>query len=179
MILKGEKAILRTVRLSDAPRFVKWFNDPEVNKFLLVREMNLRDEKEWIKNRLKKQNSKGNPFFCIDTKQGVHIGSASLEVKSFHNRCAGFGIVIGDKNYWNKGYGSEVVKLIIEYGFKKLKLHRIELDVYGYNKRAQKVYKKLGFKLEGKKREHNFWNGKFWDTYNMAILDREWKKLNK
>jgi len=67
------------------------------------------------------------------------------------------------------------MKTIIDFGFKKLKLHRIEFDVYSYNKRAQGLYKKLGFRKEGVKREHNFYNGKFYDTIRMAMLDRDWK----
>jgi RimJ/RimL family protein N-acetyltransferase len=77
---------------------------------------------------------------------------------------------------WNQGLGSEAAKIVIGYGFKKLKLHRIDLDVYAYNPRAIKVYKRLGFKIEGKKREHAHWNKKFYDAYQMSILDREWKK---
>lgn len=69
------------------------------------------------------------------------------------------------------------MKTVLDFGFKKLKLHRIELDVYNYNKRAIGLYKKMGFKIEGIKREHNFYKGKFYSTYYMSILDREWKKL--
>jgi RimJ/RimL family protein N-acetyltransferase len=53
------------------------------------------------------------------------------------------------------------------------------LDVYSYNPRAIKVYKRLGFKIEGKNREHAFWQDKFYDAYYMGILDREWKKIKK
>lgn len=176
MIIKGKNITLRPVRLEDAARFVKWFNDPDVNKFMNYRGLTLAFEKKYIKNRLKSK-TKDTLHFCIDTVDGIHIGSCGLESISKAHKRATFGIIIGNKKYWNKGLGTEAARLIIDYGFKKLKLHRIDLDVYAYNPRAIKVYKRLGFKLEGKKREHAFWKGKYYDAWLMSVLDREWKKL--
>jgi RimJ/RimL family protein N-acetyltransferase len=175
MILKGKKVVLRPVRMDDAPRFVKWFNDQEVNKFVKLRSLDLKSEQKWISERVAGKVKDGI-HFCIETKEQVHIGAVSLDNISKFHKHATFGIFIGDKNYWNKGFGTEAAQLILDYGFKKLKLHKIDLDVYSYNPRAIKVYKKLGFKKEGIKREHAFWQGKFYNAYQMSILDREWKK---
>ncbi len=177
MILKGQKVILRPLRLSDAKTFVKWFNDPEVNKFLSVRKMDLAQEKKWIAARIK-DKSRSSLTLCIETLDGRLIGNTSLEDINLENRRAMFGIVIGDKESWNQGFGSESARLIIDYGFKKLKLHRIALDVYEFNPRAIKVYKRLGFKTEGVKRDHTRWRGKYFNATNMGILDREWKSKN-
>ncbi len=174
MILTGKQVLLRPVKLSDAKRFVKWFNDPQVNKFMFVRGITLAEEKKYILNRIQGK-VKDVLHFCIDTQTGVHIGAVSLESIQKRNKNASFGIIIGDKNYWSKGYGEEASRLILDYGFKKLKLHRVELDVYSYNHRAMGLYKKLGFKKEAVRREHNFYNGKFYDTIIMGLLDREWK----
>src|ERR1051326_1065121 len=125
MILKGEKVILRPIRLSDAERFVKWFNDPEVNKFMLHRGLTLPEERKYIKKRLA-EKSKDDYHFCVDTKQGVHIGVTALESINKRNRNAIIGLMIGDKNYWSRGYGTDIMKTLIDFGFKKLKLHRIE-----------------------------------------------------
>jgi RimJ/RimL family protein N-acetyltransferase len=175
MDLKGKKVILRKIQLGDARRFVKWFNDPEVNKFMFIRELTLAKEKKYILDRIAGK-VKDTLHFCIETVEGMHIGSVALESIQTRNKNATFGIIIGDKNYWGKGYGEEASRLIIDHGFKKLKLHRIELDVYSYNKRAIKLYQKLGFKKEAVKREHNFYNGKFYDTIIMGLLKREWKQ---
>jgi RimJ/RimL family protein N-acetyltransferase len=175
MILKGEKVVLRRVRMSDVPRFVKWFNDPEVFRFIKTRGITLAAERKWVKERMSGK-IKNDLFLCIDTIDGTHIGTIGLHRINPTHKFATFGITIGDKTFWNKGLGSEAGRLIIDYGFKKLKLHRIELDVYNNNPRAIKVYKRLGFKKEGTKREHRFQDGKFFDTYFMSILDREWKQ---
>ncbi len=162
--------------MEDAARLVKWFNDPKVNMFTMLRKLNLKEEKEYIKRRLKNK-AKDTLHFCIDTKDGVHIGVTAIDSMHKRNKSGEFGIVIGNKDYWSKGLGEEASRIIIDYGFKKLKLHRLYLHVYEYNPRATKLYKKLGFKREGVLKEANFWNGKFWNTYHMALLDREWKKL--
>lgn len=175
MILKGQKVVLRPVKMSDAPRFVKWFNDPEVYQYIMTRGINLKDERKWVKERMKGK-IKNDLHLCIDTKEGKHIGAIGLHKIDPRNRHASFGITIGDKGFWNKGLGTEAAALIINYGFKKLKLHRIDLDVYSSNPRAIKVYKRLGFKKEGVKRDHRLWKGKFYNSYFMSILDREWKR---
>ena len=177
MILKGQKVILRPVKMDDAPRFVKWFNDAEVNKFLNLRKVNLIDEKKWVKQKIKNKNS-GDLFFCIDTKEGVHIGTVALEAIHNLDKRAVFGIMIGEKDYWNNGYGTDAAKVILNYGFKKLKLHRIQLDVYSFNKRAVKVYKRIGFRLEGVMRDHVRFEGKYYSAYLMSMLESEWNKTN-
>jgi RimJ/RimL family protein N-acetyltransferase len=177
MILKGKKVILRPIQMSDAPRFVKWLNDPEVHKFLQTRRrLTLPFERKYLHNSLK---SKSHVNLAIGTKDGKHVGSVSLEnINTDHNR-ATFGIFIGDKKYWNQGLGSEAGRLIINYGFRKLKLHRIELGVLEYNPRAMKVYKHLGFKKEGVKREHILFKGKYYDDIHMGLLRKEWLKNNQ
>lgn len=176
MILKGEKVILRPVKLNDAQRFVKWLSDPEVNKFTTRRKITLKEEKKWIRDFPARKEDK---IFAIDTKDGIHIGSIGLHHIDSRDKNARFGILIGDKKYWNQGYGRNATKVILNYAFNKLKLHRIDLGVYSYNSRAIKVYKKLGFKLEGIKREAVFHKGKFYNDLCMGILRKEWSKSNK
>ncbi len=164
--------MLRPIQMSDAGRFVKWLNDPSIHKFLQTRKhLTLSEEKKWIKSAIK---SKSHKNFAIETLNGTHIGSTSLEVNFDHSRAV-FGIFIGEKKYWNQGLGSEAAKLIIDYGFKELKLHRIELGVLEYNPRAIKVYKRLGFKDEGIKRDFIKFKGNYYNDYHMSILDKEWK----
>jgi len=177
MILKGKKVILRPIKLSDAERFVKWFNDPQFNKFMSQRAVTLQKEREWIKSLSKRK--KTDLALAIETKEGVHIGSTGLHQINKENKNATLGIMIGEKSYWNKGYGSDASKTLLDYGFNKLKLHRIELDVYEYNPRAIKVYKRLGFKQEGIKREHNLYKGNYYDTLHMGLLKKEWKQIKK
>ncbi|MDP1719250.1 MAG: GNAT family protein [bacterium] len=175
MVIKGEKVILRPIRLSDAPRFVKWLRDPEVNKFTTRKSILLKEEVRWIKSLKKK---KDEVVFSVDVLGGPHIGSVSLGV-DWGDRNALFGILIGDKEYWDKGLGSEATKLILDHAFKKLKMHKVSLGVFDYNKRAIKVYNRLGFKLEGASRDDIFYKNKFHDRLQMGILEKEWAKHKK
>lgn len=176
MKLIGEKVILRPIAVADAPRFVKWFNDPAVHRFLIRRKLTLKEELKWIKGLPKDKNS---VHFAIDTRDGVHIGSVGLNDVNKRDGFAVFGIVIGDKRYWGKRYGREAMRLILDYGFRRLKLHRIELDVYDYNARGIKLYRRLGFKVEGKKRERVRWSGRYYDVFQMGLLRPEWLKRKK
>lgn len=175
MILKGQKVRLRPITLADAPRFVKWFNDAGVIKYLQRKKgMTLAKERKWIKEMPKK--AKIDKRFAIETLQAVHIGSIGLHQINSDNKHCGLGIMIGEKKCWDHGLGTDAMKTILIYAFNKLKMHRVELDVYEYNKRAIKVYKRLGFRKEGIKREHRLYKGKYYGTLHMSILDREWKK---
>lgn len=176
MIIKGEKTVLRPIKLSDAPRFVKWFADPEVTQFIVTKRITLAEERKWIRG-LAKQ--KKQLTLAIATIDGVHIGSIGFHKISTSDKNATFGIVIGDKRYWNQGHGTDAMKAFVNYGFQKLKLHRIDLEVYENNPRAIAVYKNLGFKKEGIKRERLLRKRKFYDSIIMGILENEWRVKNK
>lgn len=175
MRINGKKVTLRSIVMTDAPRFVKWLSDPQVNKFTSRRKVSLKEERKWIKGLDKDRLEK---VFAIDTKDGVHIGSVGIYLDK-QDKGAKYGILIGDKHHWDKGLGTEATKLILDYGFKKLQVHRIQLAVYSYNKRAIAVYKKLGFRLEGKSREGIFYRGEFYDEYHMGLLQKEWLSHKK
>ena len=86
------------------------------------------------------------------------------------------GIFIGNKDYWGHGYGSDAVRLMLEYGFGQLNLHRVYLYVFAYNKRAIRAYEKCGLKHEGALREAGYKNGRYFDILVMGILENEWRE---
>ena len=104
------------------------------------------------------------------------IGTVGLERINRIHRTATLGIFIGDKEFLSKGYGTESIRLILDYGFNYMNLHNIKLDLLSFNERALKCYKKCGFKEAGKIRENIFINGKYYDTISMDILDSEFKE---
>ena len=187
IILKGKKVILRPLSLNDAPRFCQWMADPELTTFLSVHDRSvptLKEEREWIRE-AKKDKSKVT--FSIDTtarsagsrRDGRHIGSISLFKLDKLHKNAEFGIMIGDKEFWGQGCGTEATKLIIGYGFKKLKLHRIYLRHIAYNIRGHKAYSRAGFKPEGCQRQHIFREGYWHDQIIMGLLKSEYTKQLK
>ncbi len=89
-------------------------------------------------------------------------------------RRASFGILIGDKAAWGKGYGSEATRLMLRHAFETLNLNRVWLHVYEYNQRGIRAYEKVGFRREGVLRQDTFRDGRYWDTIAMAVLREEW-----
>jgi len=177
--LKGKKVVLRPLSLKDAPNFCRWIKDPEVTRFLSIYDqapLNLKEEREWLR---KNRQDKNNFRLAIDTIDGVHIGTVGLNRIDRLNKRAEYGIFIGDKKYWGQGYGTEAGKLMIEYGFKKMGFHRIFLQVIAYNVRGIKSYKKIGFKVEGRFREHIFRDGFWHDKIWMGVLKEELIKAKK
>lgn len=104
------------------------------------------------------------------------IGSARLHHVSEADRNATYAIGIFDDSLLSKGVGTEVTKLVLEYAFKELRLHRVALKVLEYNKRAIRCYEKCGFKKEGVLRESAFIEGKFHSDIIMSILENEWEE---
>lgn len=92
------------------------------------------------------------------------------------NRTAEVGIFIGNKEYWNKGYGEEALRLLLDYAFRFLNLRSIMLTVYAFNKCAYNCYKKVGFKEIGVRRKALLRNMKEHDIIYMDILDEEFIK---
>lgn len=178
-ILKGEKVILKSIKVSEAENFLRWFKDSEVTRFLKKEgtDLNLRKEIKAIKNTRKDKNK---IVWSIYTKEGVHIGSTGLHhIDLKRNKKADWGIIIGDKSYWGQGYGTDVLRTILKFCFNKLKLNRVELSVYPKNIAGFKCYTKCGFKEEGIKRKSIMKRGKYLDEIIMGILKEDYKKLNK
>jgi RimJ/RimL family protein N-acetyltransferase len=179
-MFRGEKIQLAAVQREYLPKYVAWLNDWEIAQFLkpgIPMPFNLEDETEWFENRRK---SKDNFLFAILTRDdGKLIGNCGLHNVNLKNRKATFGIFIGDKDYWNKGYGTDAAKTLLRFGFNELGLNLVELEVYAFNARAIRAYEKAGFRQAGVHRQGLFRDGKFHDEYLMSILREEWEQVSK
>lgn len=93
------------------------------------------------------------------------------------NRAGKMGLAIRPEDQ-GQGYGSEALQWALEWAFVHAGLHRVALDVAEWNERATKLYEKLGFVLEGRRREALWKGGRWWDSLDMGILSREWAERN-
>jgi len=113
-------------------------------------------------------------LWAIIEKESNHcIGHVGLYQIDFRIRKAEFAIMIGDKQFWHQGIGSLCTRYMIQYGFNELNLNRIQLSVLESNQIAVNLYKKLGFRYEGKLRQAQFKNGHYHDVIIMSILREE------
>lgn len=120
----------------------------------------------------------GNPHSWIIEHDGRYIGGIGLHSFNEADRRARLAIGISDAAKLGKGYGSEAVRLVLEYAFEKLKLHRVDLRVIAYNARAIRSYKKCGFVVEGRERESALVEGEWYDDLIMGTLESEWRAVN-
>ena len=156
-------------------KFTEWMNDSEVTDFtgrtaLIVTPLG---EKEYLENAAKDQHNRC--FDIVEQNTDKLVGTLGLEHINWIERSAVLGIFIGDKDFRNNGYGTEAIKLLLEYGFRYLNLHSIRLDLLSVNERAHQCYLKCGFKDTGASREEIFLNGKYYDKLHMDILETEFE----
>jgi diamine N-acetyltransferase len=157
-------------------QFVEWLNDPEVVQGIsMYTPLSMAEEENWFDKMLK--NPVEERPLCIEAKQEdgwQMIGNSGFFGIDWRNRSAELGIFIGDKSFWNQGYGTEVMRLLLRYGFSTLNLHRIFLRVFEDNPRAIRTYEKAGFVHEGRLRQGEFHDGQFHDVLVMSVLRPEW-----
>jgi len=118
--------------------------------------------------------------FVIEVIEGNStkpIGTCGLHGINSKDNHATFGIAIGEKDYWSKSYGTEAARLLINYGFQQLNLHRISSTAVAFNERSTKLHKKIGFQEEGCSRQAWFKNGQYHDLVQFGILREEWRGL--
>lgn len=172
----GDLVSLAPLRREDVPTYTRWFQDYEVQRLLMPEVLvpfTSETEESWYESASRQNN--GYTFGIRTLADDKLIGNCSLFEISHKNRSAIFGIVLGEKDYWGKGYGTEATRLTVRFGFDELNLNRIQLEVYDFNPRARRAYEKAGFCHEGIRRKALFREGKYWDIEIMAILRDEWR----
>ncbi len=179
MIL-GNEIRLRALEKEDLPRCVAWLNDPEVTAGLqITTPLSLLQEEAWFEKILKHPVEE-QPLAIEVLLKGTwtHIGITGFDTINWLSRCAEVGIFIGEKTFWNQGWGTRAMRLMLRYAFNTLNLNRVKLYVYETNRRAIQSYKKAGFVEEGRMRQDRFINGQYVDAVFMGILRSEWQDVD-
>ena len=173
--LVGKKCYLSPVDPSDNKLFTEWLNDMEtlVNLQMYSSVISLENERVLLNDL-----SKGHNYSIVDLEKDELIGNCGFMEIEHINQTAEIGIFIGNRDNRSKGYGTEALSLLIDYGFKALNFHNIMLRVYEFNKGAVKCYEKVGFKQMGIRREALCRNLKRHDVVYMDILADEFYKLH-
>lgn len=156
-------------------KFTEWMNDFQVTDYTgrTSQITTYASEKEYLENVEKSADKR--TFNIVNLEDDKLIGTIGLERINWIERSAVLGIFIGDNDFRSNGYGTEAIKLLLEYGFKYINLHSIRLDLLSVNERAHKCYLKCGFKDTGASREQIFLNGKYYDKLHMDILENEFE----
>lgn len=175
---KGEKVYLRALERGDIERGHKWINDWDVVRNLApiaAYPLSMVEEERWFESA---QNDKGGRQFAVVTIDGdVHIGNCGFHAIDWKNRKTEVGVVIGEKDHWCRGYGTDAMRVLLRVAFDELNLNRVSLNVFSFNRRAIAAYEKVGFKHEGTLREALYREGQYHDVLVMSILQREYREV--
>ena len=175
-VLSGALVTLRPGREDDAERFVGWFADTEVTRFLNRRfAVALYQEQEFLK---KIGESPNDVFWMIDAG-GMPIGATGIHAIDWLNAHGTTGIVIGEKAAWGKGYATETMALRTRYAFRELNLHKLMTEVSAANPASKRALEKNGYRAAGMRREHTFTRGRWEDHWLGEVLRSEWEKQQK
>ncbi len=173
--LIGKKCYLSPCSITDAQKYTGWVNDLEVAIPMgaeAYQTIPLQKEEELLKHDISKQTHLYN---IITTEEDKLVGRCVLLNIDHLNRRANVAIVIGEKRCWNKGFGREALRLLLDYGFNLLNLNNVMLTTGAFNKRAIACYKKVGFKEIGIRRKARILCGKKYDLIFMDLLAEEFK----
>lgn len=172
-VLTGDRTVLRPFTEADATVMAEIIEDPEVVRFTgeASEEFPMERLRSWYGSR-SAQNDRLD-LAVTDRATGELVGEVVLYEWDATARSCTFRTLVGPRGR-GRGIGTEATRLIVGHGFEQLGLHRIQLEAYGHNPRALRVYEKVGFVVEGVRREADFRDGQWLDWVMMAVLDHEW-----
>ena len=163
-----------------AKHAARWQRDTEFHRLADSDPAEITSEKkikEWIEKNIEGGFKSERYFFLIRAlNDDKLIGFLSLWLDLIHSE-VWVGIGIGEREYWGRGYGTDAMKLCLQYAFMELGVQRVSLGLHEYNPRALKSYEKAGFKLEGRTRQDMLREGKRTDSFWMGILRDEWMHM--
>lgn len=168
---------LRALELDDYKISVKWRNDDNITNLLGGSKwfVSMETEKQWVQNAIM-QNKDIRLAICTVDKD-IYIGNIYLTGIDYLNRKAQTQILIGNREYWNNGYGTEAMRLLLEYAFNYKNLRRLEAVVLEDNIGSRKMHEKLGYKKEGILRQSVYKNGQYKNQILFALLKTEYEKF--
>jgi RimJ/RimL family protein N-acetyltransferase len=178
--IKGERIDLVPQNSKWIPLYSKWHNDPNVRHFARHDMPRTPEEfKRWFEPPSGRGVREGVFFTIYHKKDQCPIGSIGIHRINWVNRNGFIGGLIGEPDYWGIGIVGEAAKLLINYGFTELNLHKISANILNVNKRSLRAAEKLGFKQEGILREHMYVDGMYADFHQFGLLKRDWIAQNK
>lgn len=177
VFIEGKKVNLRPLPKEDVPTITRWINNPEVRGFVSAAfPQTEKQEEDWVG---KLGSDDKNIVLGIETKDGRFIGTMGIHRINWVHRTCMTGAIIGEKDYWGKGYGTDAKMHLLDYIFNVLNLHKVCSSVIAFNKRSLRYSLHCGYKVEGRKREHIFKSGKYWTLIELGLFKKEWLPIWK
>ena len=166
-------ARLRTLEPGDIHSLIRWVNDAAVTLYLsqaVAYPVSASDGDGWLEALSRSHTDR---VFAIETLQGRLIGSVGLHAIGWVDRKAELAVMIGERDCWNRGYGTWAVRETLRRAFEEMSLRRIYLRVASNHEAAIRVYRKCGFRTEGLLRKDRYVGRGYADTLMMSVLKEE------
>lgn len=178
VFLCGKKTILRPIDPErDLEKCLRWVNDQEIQKFVAgYLPMAALAEIEYLKKKASSVPT-NDIMLAIETQEGVHIGNIGLHNINWKDRTATTGTMIGEKEFWGRGYGTDAKMTLLSYAFYSLNLRKICSSVLAYNERSLRYSLRCGYKQEGVLRHQRYKNGRYYDELLLAVFKKDWRPL--
>lgn len=176
-MFQGKRVKMRALDTSDIDFIVEHFNEPETKANLTPGApfpATKGDEIKFIEAQTAFGMMSDYSFAFESLESGAQIGCGGYNSIDWKNRVATVGLWLA-KPYWNQGYGTDIMRLLIRFAFEELNLNKLNLRVYSFNKRGLKCYQKAGFSVEGTLRQEIFRGGQYHDQIVMGILKSEFE----
>lgn len=177
MLIEGERVRCRAIEVEDLGLLMKWHNDPAIARMLVGWSfpLSMAGQKPWFERSLSDTSTRRFIVETLDTARP--IGMTGLREIDWKNRSAQTALLIGE-NCRGQGYGTDAIMAIMRYAFLELGLNRLWSEILEYNRASYRAYvEKCGWKVEGKLRESVYREGRFHDTYRVAVLRSEYLAL--
>ena len=161
--------------------FTRWNTNSEYIRLLNSGARPMQSAKsmaKWMEEEVGEMSLESYYFSIRTLVEDKLIGEIGLDVVNWPGREAFVGLGIGEPEYWSKGYGTDMMNVLLRFAFTELNLRRVSLGVFEYNPRAIRSYEKAGFRHEGRLRSLLNREGRRWDNLFMGILREEWLELN-
>ena len=172
-MLMGEKIYLRLMEEKDISSKVRWINDPEVRKTLVLDyPISEVGTKQWLHS-IASDKTRKDFIVCL-SENDLSIGFGGFVNIDYKNRKAETYMTVGQKEYWGKGYAGDIKKTLLEYAFEEMGLNRVYSCVWAENEKMISLNHKFGFESEGVLREDVFVHGEYRDIIFMALLKRDY-----
>jgi ribosomal-protein-alanine N-acetyltransferase len=177
MFVESSRLYFRALQALDAEgNYLRWMNDSEVTKYL---ESRFRPQSiQSLQAFIQQMSSSADNVFCaiVQKHDHRHIGNIKLGPIDWIHRRAEVGLLIGEKDCWGKGYGTEAYRMMAEHAFLTLNLHKVTAGAYEDNRASSKALIRAGFTHEGIRKGHSFLDGDYVDVAIFGYLREDFVK---
>jgi RimJ/RimL family protein N-acetyltransferase len=170
-VLRGARVGLRAIERADLPQLLEWRNRPEYRRYFReYRELNLTQQENWFQNMVL-NDPRTRMFSIVDLEQGRLLGACGLCYIDWVNKNADFSIYIGaDDLYIDDDFAPDAGRVMAQYGFDELGLHRLWSEIYEFDEAKKKLFATLGFKLDGRHRQTHWAEGQWHDSLFYGLI---------